>query len=264
MVSYEVFRLSHNKKEREGFTIDRPNGVDHYLFLYFMSPVNIYCSETSEEEAGACVIYTPGMKQWFTTVDKPLVHAWMHFMPENAPVFEGLGLPLNKVFRIPRSEFIVPDIKIIESEFVNREFLWEERIGALMEAFFIKLRRSVFYALDSSISANKLDLFEALKKLRLRLYSDPTENWNVDYMAKQLALSRSYFCAMYREFFEVSPKQDLISARILFAKERLEDSTASIENIAEMTGYTNVYHFIRQFKAVTGITPGRYIQRGHY
>lgn len=31
----------------------------------------------------------------------------------------------------------------------------------------------------------------------------------------------------------------------------------SVAETAEQLGYTNVYHFIRQFKQITGITPGK-------
>lgn len=46
--------------------------------------------------------------------------------------------------------------------------------------------------------------------------------------------------------------------RIDYAKYILETSSLSIEQVAEISGYTNEVHFFRQFKQITGITPARY------
>jgi len=37
----------------------------------------------------------------------------------------------------------------------------------------------------------------------------------------------------------------------------LERGDMTIAKVAELTGYTNQYHFIRQFKQITGKTPGQ-------
>jgi YesN/AraC family two-component response regulator len=52
---------------------------------------------------------------------------------------------------------------------------------------------------------------------------------------------------------------DVICARIDAAKVLLVSSPdTSVTELAEKLGYKNPYHFIRQFKKITGITPGAY------
>ena len=46
--------------------------------------------------------------------------------------------------------------------------------------------------------------------------------------------------------------------RIARARELLADSTLRIHEIAEETGFSDVAHFSRSFKKITGCTPGEY------
>ncbi|MBQ1935624.1 MAG: helix-turn-helix transcriptional regulator, partial [Clostridia bacterium] len=71
-------------------------------------------------------------------------------------------------------------------------------------------------------------------------------------------LSRSRFSVLYQKIFHVSPIRDLIRARIERACYYLSSGTQSIPEIAELCGYQNEYHFIRQFKEETGMTPGAF------
>lgn len=54
--------------------------------------------------------------------------------------------------------------------------------------------------------------------------------------------------------------RDIIYARIERAKNLLSARTYSVSEVAKLAGYTNEYHFIRQFKKVAGVTPGQYMQ----
>lgn len=46
--------------------------------------------------------------------------------------------------------------------------------------------------------------------------------------------------------------------RISRAKELLADPAIRIHEIAEKTGFSDVAHFSRSFKKITGCTPGEY------
>ncbi len=53
--------------------------------------------------------------------------------------------------------------------------------------------------------------------------------------------------------------QDLIDAKIGYAKSLLlSNDQLPLPDVAEKLGYNDQYHFIRQFKAVAGTTPGAY------
>ena len=77
-------------------------------------------------------------------------------------------------------------------------------------------------------------------------------------MANAVGLSRSRFSVAYKEVFGISPQKDHIRAKISKASYLLSIGTLSLQEISEMCGYSNIYHFIRQFRSATGITPGKY------
>ena len=77
-------------------------------------------------------------------------------------------------------------------------------------------------------------------------------------MAECVNLSQSRFYALYKEIFGISPNADLQAIRIEHAKTLLLQNKYLIREIAEMTGYTNQYHFIRRFREYTGTTPGKF------
>ena len=116
---------------------------------------------------------------------------------------------------------------------------------------FIRLKRQ----LSGGIHGYYADAFKAL---RLEIYRNPDKYTCTDDMAKLIGLSRSRFSVVYKNFFKVSPKKDLINARISKASYLLSSETPSLAEISEECGYQSIYHFIRQFRDVMGITPGKY------
>ena len=77
-------------------------------------------------------------------------------------------------------------------------------------------------------------------------------------MASRVNLSSSKFYEIYKDIFGVTPQKDLQDARIEHAKNLLIQSGCSVSEAASAVGYTNVYHFIRQFKKICNVTPGTY------
>ena len=81
---------------------------------------------------------------------------------------------------------------------------------------------------------------------------------DVDAMARFCGLSRSHFSRLFKQHAGQSPNSFLINTRIMAARNRLRNSSATLETIAHELGYRDVYFFSRQFKQKTGITPNNY------
>lgn len=71
-------------------------------------------------------------------------------------------------------------------------------------------------------------------------------------------MSSGYLHALYKKYFDVTPLSDVIRARIEAAEELLLSTSERVERIAEMCGYANCEHFIRQFGKAAGMTPARF------
>jgi len=92
----------------------------------------------------------------------------------------------------------------------------------------------------------------------LAVRENPGSAWTVPAIASQAGLSVSQAARRIRQLTGFSPREFVIRARIERARRLMEESAMSLEQIAETLGYTDVYFFHRQFKAVAGVTPGRW------
>ena len=90
----------------------------------------------------------------------------------------------------------------------------------------------------------------------------PELDWNIDSMLKRINLGRTRFQTLYKEAFGISPIDDVINARVKFAKDRLKYTSRSVAEIADICGYTSTEHFIRQFAKVTGMRPCAFSHSG--
>ena len=150
-------------------------------------------------------------------------------------------------------EQITSIIRQIESEVLTQPRLYQEFLQAKYQELLIDISRCVFS--DHSVSYLPEGRFE---KLREHLFAHLDNNWTVAAMAEYVRLSPSRFYTLYKQFYHISPMDDLIRARIDTAKYCLSNSEVSVHGLAESLGYHSLSHFCRQFKAVTGLTPGEY------
>lgn len=203
----------------------------------------------------AVILYAPGVPQYFTNREG-FVHDWFHFSGD----FSGLVLENfkpNTLFYPKSFDYITKITSDMENEYFSSRPNRAEMLTLLTKELFIKLDRSLDETEKDrdNISA---DLEARFRAFRCELFSSLDARWTVGDMASRLGFSPSRFAVLYKSIFGISPTQDLINARINAAKNMLFFRDQKVEDIAALLGYQNVTHFIRQFKAVTGMTPSRY------
>ena len=95
-----------------------------------------------------------------------------------------------------------------------------------------------------------------------RMVSYMEENYMNKVTLKELAViagcNPQHLCHFFKEIAGVPPMRHLIRYRIEKAGELLENSTKTVLEISLDCGFDNVSYFIRQFKKITGTTPGEY------
>lgn len=229
----------------------------YYNFFHFMGSVDIPVNgEMIRTKPNACIISRPMQKRGFTFFEDTTMN-WTHNDVSIAPLLEQYGLPIGEVFYPANPAFISELFRRIKREFYSENLYKERVLDGYMEELLIKLSRSIQPdTLGVNVSTKEEKL---LQDLRWQLLSKPEQNRTVEEMAKEVSLSPSRFHAVYKAVFGVSPIKDLINAKVEQSKSiLLMDRDAPLISVAEKLGYKNQYHFIRQFKAVTGITPGTY------
>ena len=83
----------------------------------------------------------------------------------------------------------------------------------------------------------------------------------VSEMASRLYLGASHFYNAYRTLYGKSPMEDLIAARVYSAQPAPTFSSEPIASCALRLGYNSLSHFVRQFSAIQGCTPGKYCKQ---
>ena len=247
-----IHSIRHDWPEKAGFLISRPNGLAYYTFLHFTNSADFrFGSETVVARPGACIFYEPTVPQWFHS-SQDVIHNWIHTDHSIAPLLEAYEIPCNQLLYPENPSFISKIFRAIEMEYFsdlpNKSALMEGYVNE----FLIKVSRALKKDARPAVQGSK-----KLRDVRKVILSRPEWNWTVASMAEYASLSPSRFHAVYKSTFGTSPMQDLIEARIGYAKSLLlSDHSLSVLSVAEALGYNDQYHFIRQFKAVTGITPG--------
>ena len=101
---------------------------------------------------------------------------------------------------------------------------------------------------QSSIFENTLKW--ALENLSLSL--------SIDDLARKSHMSRRTFDRHFRNSHGCSAKQWLINQRVILAKATLEQSKASIEHIAGITGFESANTLRHHFRKILGVSPRQY------
>lgn len=121
---------------------------------------------------------------------------------------------------------------------------------------------SVFYdILDRLLSEQLYDdgaIKPALKYIDENLYNSELNNASI---AASAGISESYMRRLFKKKYGKAPKQYILEMRIKKAGRLLCETAEPVTDISYECGFSSVYHFCREFKSVTGITPTQYRKR---
>ncbi|MDD5705900.1 MAG: AraC family transcriptional regulator [Kiritimatiellae bacterium] len=92
----------------------------------------------------------------------------------------------------------------------------------------------------------------------LRIVESPSVMPTVMELAQQSRYSPSRFSAIFRSVTGVSPEGFIVRSRLSRAERLLTGTTKTITEIAEESGYRDIYFFSHQFKKFRGVTPTTY------
>ncbi len=118
------------------------------------------------------------------------------------------------------------------------------------------LRRTL--AVQSGCAHRSADILSAIQRVMLFLDSHFAENISVSQAAELASLSESYFAKCFREITRQSFHNYLRNLRLHYACKLLISSHLSVARIAELSGFSDPFHFTKLFKSQYGTTPGNY------
>ena len=245
-------------REKAGFRLNRPDGANCYILLHFLTPVELtYGGKTVAAPCGSLIVFSPGYPHGFTNKDV-LIHDWMHLSGDVDLLMNEYGLQPNTLYQ-PGIESAISEITgLLETEFFARRLFWRQLAQVKVSELFIRTAQALNERpLRTRVGKETAD---ALRRVHAKMLAEPEKDWSVENIAAEVSLSPSRLHTVYKATFGVAPRQDLILMRVEKAKALLWGNT-SVSETAALLGYSNVYHFIRQFHKATGVTPKQYIRQ---
>jgi AraC-like DNA-binding protein len=125
---------------------------------------------------------------------------------------------------------------------------------ALAAAFDDALKALVHVASEPGQSQLKLKLARAARYIEEHC----AERLTLGRVARQVGLSRNYFCSSFAVASGSGFADYLRNARVERAKHLLRYSTSPISQTGQKAGFVSVPHFNRAFKSAVGVTPSQY------
>ncbi len=240
------------------FLIDRPNGSGDNLIIIFKTPALIRLNNNIEHiPADSAVVFSPTAAQYYGADGGEYVNHWVHFWLEDNAFVQKIGLPLNSVIPVHDISSVERYLELLSIEAVSDSRNAKESCSLLLRLLLAKLAEST----DRLTETGSVHC-AALRELRASIRRNPAEHHSIAEFAKELSLSPSHFQYLYKQEFGVSCYEDVLNARLNMAEYYLLSTSLPLRQIAELCGYENDVHFIRQFKKRRGMTAGEYRKRG--
>jgi AraC-like DNA-binding protein len=108
-------------------------------------------------------------------------------------------------------------------------------------------------------AAGPLDTGSA-ERIREVLHDCISENVTLDDLARDVGLSRTYVVHAFQRVFQLPPYEYLMHLRVARARVMLMAGQRPID-VAHACGFCDQSHMNRWFRAVVGVTPGKYAPR---
>lgn len=118
-----------------------------------------------------------------------------------------------------------------------------------------KLIVDLYFEQKNLKKTNRHDLIE---KLIDEIMANPHKWWTIDEMAKVVDMPKVSFNRFFSSQTGLTPKKYVDKLKMEYAKEKLENTKQTLNEISEKLGYNNPFHFSKRFKQLTGFSPKEY------
>lgn len=184
----------------------------------------------------------------------------------NQPPDSGYEKLLAKIIKNP--SFIGEDsfdgakkcLDII-NEASNHKLGYKEKILTIANDIIISIGRVIATEKDEILLDTENESINRLRVLDLCLREFRNNEITPKYLADRLFVSTRQLSRIVKQQYNMTLTEKIHSLRIEYAKKLLTSSALSVNEIAELSGYTTTQHFCRIFRKYTGVTPSVYREK---
>ena len=233
------------------------NGASpYYLLMIFRTPFfAVLNGERIEGVAGDVLLHKPGAPVIHgpLSADREFVNDWIYFTDSGDGTLESLPLPYDRIISLENARGVTHLLEYVMEESVRGDVYSPRLISDTIYRILTAVLRS-----DTREKDEENTIYAQFREARVQIlhaYGDP---WTLQKMAELTGYSVSRFCALYTEFFGVSPMNDLLNERLNVGLRLLSLHAYKIGDIAEMCGFTSIHYFSRFIKQRTGKRPSEF------
>lgn len=188
--------------------------------------------------------------------EDPLEYYWMSFYPAYTDeIREVLSFYEKKPIRPANSKQRVAQIfsELLQANTPSAE-VYFTALSALMQIF-----ASEFTQVDTNPNNVRYEeLVENTKQIIERNYTD--NSFTIQDTANILHINHPQMSRIFKEVMGQTPVSYLINLRLSYASELLKNKPYSVSEVCDASGFSNEWHFMKQFKKKYGMTVKEYRQ----
>lgn len=178
--------------------------------------------------------------------------------PARHPLLESLrSLTIVRAEELGRHTWLKSTLEQLSHEYETATPGSEVVVDRLTEVLLVELIRINFGRSETAGFIRALYDKPVAKTLAL-IHDKPENNWTLEALAAEAAMSRSAYAARFKELVGQTMFEYLTAVRMQRAQGLLRDSGLSLSKIAGSIGYSSRLAFSKAFKRATGTTPSRY------
>ncbi len=256
----QISEIGYHTLLTAGDAVTVPDGMPETLLLLMHAPMELRVSGAEmRAEAGDALMVTPQTPLKLTPAEDDLFYDFAVFSAGADESFiRALQIPENTLLRFSDTQFMTVLLEQLCAEYYGASPKRSDMMDCLMKALLIRIAETGGPIVTQNAASNSDPHYAELVRLREKIYANPQEKWSVEMLCSEVNMSRSYFQLIYRETFGMTCIADVINCKMNRARDLLTATSYTISHIAQLCGYDNEEHFMRQFKKNNGVTPTVY------
>jgi AraC family transcriptional regulator of arabinose operon len=253
-----ILNCGYDSRHQKTLDMYRPDGSSDYTLLLIKSQAFFESGNTSVDlSPNTAILYDKHSYVHYGCHTSDYNDDWIHFdlEKEDLPFLLDLEIPFQTPICLTYIGQVSEYCRLIVMEKHSSHLYKKTILDSLMRSLLCTLA-SLIHAQPDKAASHKY--YSIMKELRVSILNAPHQKWTIDGMAESLHMSPSYFQHLYKELFETSCMQEVISARLKNACFYLRTTEMSVQSLAGFCGYESEFHFMRQFKKYLHMTPSQY------
>jgi len=231
--------------------VDRPSGVDGYLFVLFYHSVLIENQEGRKLYPPKTFFIWPHKQyQYYGSSEHQWNHSWFLCSAKIAkPFLDKAGIKSMRPYSITDPSTFEWYLEVMRRELITQVEPDKNILTNIVSNAVIELGRMIHPKHQKQIVP------ENFLKLRNFIEQNYDKKPTLLDLAEQVHFSVPHMCRLFKSYFGTSPMDYLIQTRLRHANRLLSNHNLRIGEIALSVGYSDIYQFSHVFKKYFGVSP---------